>query len=485
MYPSHEGLPRPLTNEESLDDLDVITADGDIHETPFTVFIGHNLGHRVFTMSVPFRQFYEISDVANDRESGSVAQRPLDSNHAKSLAKYMLRGLVSAARMKRDIKGENLLPEFDTVLSALGDQPYFSLQPIVCNIRNIPYGGAGQGGIRGERLETVSGETAAFRVFLSERHTLWVIDGQHRRTGADMVMSFLTIVRQTGKYPSKAPVLFPDKGREVTEDEMAIWNETYEAARAYATLTVEVHLGLGNDQERQLFHDLNKLGKKVSSSLALQFDSSNPVTQFIKSSLVAAGTIQVTDKDVKDWSLDKGEMAMKDVVAVTSLAFLNKSNSSGATPAVIEPRQEIIEQMWLTVSQLAHFGDERSKERTIVAQPVVLKAIAKLTYDFNFSNRRPDNGDELFIELIESLEAVDFSHNNPIWRFYELDEHEIEKYGLQNLSKWLPAKDTTANRDIGSMQNGFMRFGAKHNDIFPIIADMIRYQLGLPSRHTE
>jgi hypothetical protein len=27
-----------------------------------------------------------------------------------------------------------------------------------------------------------------------------------------------------------------------------------------------------------------------------------------------------------------------------------------------------------------------------------------------------------------------------------------------------------------------MRFGAKHNDIFPILADMIRWTTGLPSR---
>jgi hypothetical protein len=31
-------------------------------------------------------------------------------------------------------------------------------------------------------------------------------------------------------------------------------------------------------------------------------------------------------------------------------------------------------------------------------------------------------------------------------------------------------------------QGGFMRFGAKHNDIFPLLADMIRWQMKLPSR---
>lgn len=484
MYPSADGMPQPLVNRDSLDDLDALSSSGDINETPFNVFIGHNLGHRVFTMSVPFRQFYEISDVANDRDSGPVAQRPLDKVHATNLAKYMLRGLVSAAMLRRKIKGQEELPVFGEVLNALGSQPYFSLQPIVCNIRNIPYGGNGSGGIRGMRLQTGAGETAAFKVFLSERHILWVIDGQHRRAGAELVMSFLQDVRQSGKYPGKAPVLYPSKGKEVSPEEMIVWNETYEAARSYATLTLEVHLGLDISQERQLFHDLNKLGKRVSSSMALQFDSSNPITQFIKNSLAANGLVQLSDVDVSDWSQDQGEVAMKDMVAVNSLAFLNKSNASGATPAIIEPREEIVERLWHQISQIPGFGEKKAKEQTIAAQPVVLKALAKLTYDLNFSNRRPDNAVELFERLLEAIETIDFSHSNPVWRIYELSEEEVSRYGLDELQDWLPGTDGTANRDIGAYQGGFMRFGAKHNDIFPIIADMIRWQANLPSRHS-
>lgn len=483
MYPSTQGLPQPITAHQSIDELDAISADGDINETPFNVFIGHNLGHRVFTMSVPFRQFHSISEVANDREAGPVAQRPLDSKHALNLAKYMLRGLVSAAMMRREILGKEKSDAFSDIIDAVGGQPYFSLQPIVCNIRNVPYGGNGSGGIRGMRLETIQGETAAFRVFFSERHTLWVVDGQHRRAGADMVMDFLQIVRQTGKYPGKSPVLFPDKGREVSSNEMDVWNETFEAARSYSTITIEVHLGLSTDQERQLFHDLNKLGKRVSSSLALDFDSSNPITQFIKNTLVADGLIRVNDSDVKDWSEDGGELAMKDAVAINSLAFLNKSNASGATPAVIEPRQEVVERLWSQISQIRGFGEQRSKEQTIAAQPVVLKALAKLTYDLNFSNRRPENAGELFDKLVSSIDEIDFSHSNPVWRFYELNEAEAERHNVSGLVAWLPTNDGTANRDIGAFQSGLMRFGAKHNDIYPIIADMIRFQAGLPSRH--
>jgi hypothetical protein len=30
-----------------------------------------------------------------------------------------------------------------------------------------------------------------------------------------------------------------------------------------------------------------------------------------------------------------------------------------------------------------------------------------------------------------------------------------------------------------------MRFGAKHNDIYPLLADMFRWKLELPSRHNK
>lgn len=485
MYPKQGDLPTPLNTHQELDALDILADAGDVNETPFNVFIGHNLGHRVFTMSVPFRKFHDISDVANDREAGPVAQRPLDPNHAKKLAVYMVKGLVSAAKMRRSALGKDVSTAFDEILRTLGEQPYFSIQPIVCNIRNVPAGGTGPNGIRGLRLETTNGETAGFKVFLSERHVLWVIDGQHRRHAADMALEFLDHVRQTGKYPSKGAVLFVEKGRQVTEGEMQVWNEAYDAARSYATLTVEVHLGLDIYQERQLFHDLNRLGKKVDASLALQFDSSNPVTLFIKRELAGDLAMQISDTDSSDWSKDTGALALKDLVAVNAIVFLNKGNIAGATPAVIEPREATVLKMWSRIIEIPDFGADRAKEKTVAAQSVILKAIAKIGFDLNFSNRRPQNGPDLFDSFLEKVPELDFSHQNPIWRYYEMNEGERLANGLKGLSEFLPIEDGSANRDIGLFQGNFMRFGAKHNDIFPILADMLRWSTGLPSRREE
>ena len=485
MYPKIGTLPTPLATRNELESLDTLADIGDVNEKPHNVFIGHNLGHRVFSMSVPFRQFYEISEVANDRETGPVAQRKLDESHGKKLAVYMLKGLVSAAKLKRLATGQEVPATFDETIRLLGEQPYFSIQPIVCNIRNIPLGGNGPNGIRGIRLETANGETASFRVFLSERHVLRVVDGQHRRYAADQVLKFLDQVRTTGKYPGKGAIVLKDKGREVGEAEMLVWNEAFDAARSYATITVEVHLGLDIDQERQLFHDLNRLGKKVDASLAFQFDSSNPITHFIKNSLAVDQGIQITDAEAKDWSDDTGALVLKDVVAVNAIAFLNKGNIAGATPAVIDPRQETVLGLWSKIVEIPNFGDNRAKEKTVAAQPVVLKALAKITYDLNFSNRRPDNAAQLYEKFLDAIPDIDFSHANPMWRYYTMTDDERLTAGLAPLAEYLPENSTTANRDIGAMQGEFMRFGAKHNDIFPILSDMIRWKVGLPSRHAS
>jgi len=190
----------------------------------------------------------------------------------------------------------------------------------------------------------------------------------------------------------------------------------------------------------------------------------------------------MTEVEAKDWSQDTGALLQKDVVAVNAIAFLNKGNISGATPAVIEPREQIVQELWQRICEIPGFGDSRAKEKTVAAQPVFLKSIAKITYDLNFSNRKPANSEILFQKFLDNVAEVDFSHSNPMWNYYNLSVQERLNSGLAGLSDFLPEEIDGVNRDIGSMQGSFMRFGAKHNDIFPILADMLRWRTGLPNR---
>lgn len=479
MHPAnHDGNPTPLS---SLDDL---LNEGAGAERPVVTQIAHNMGNRSLLFTVPMKEFYEMSIVANDRgEAGeALAQRPLNIPHATKLAIFMLKGLVSAAMRRREIKGLPKLKALEEMQRQLGWQPYISIQPIVCNLRDA---NPEQGTLRGERLiAQQSGETAAFKVWLALSHLLYVVDGQHRRKGMQLLFDFLNNAISTQQLGAKGNLLAPNKGP-LTAERVVALQEIFETAAAFATVQVECHLGLTVEQERQLFHDLNNLGKKVESSLALQFDNSNPVNVYIKDELIDDDSIMdwpVIEKDITDWHEDEGAISRKDLVSINARLFLNKTNISGAKPATVDQYKQKVNDFWKVVCQISDLGQPGAKLKSVAAQPVVLKALAKLFYDYAIG-RKSDPLAEA--KLLEGISSIDFSHSNPMWRYYELSDQERLELGLSGLKEYLPSDDEGFNRDIGKFDKvaGTMRFGAKHNDIFPIISDMIRWKLDLPNRN--
>jgi hypothetical protein len=463
-----------------LDDIMTLTSSD---EEPFTVLLGYNLGRMTWGADITLSKLIEWSSVANDPEKGEVAQRPLDMNHARGLAVYMLKGLINAAIARRRLQGKDVPESFESVLHQLGSQPYFSLQPFVANIRDVD---PERPSVRAERVVSNAGETRGFQVFLPRHFRWWMIDGQHRLVGGQLVKEFLELLLKTGSYPARNN-LYTARGKVAPED-MIVWMEALECARSFATVQIELHLGLSIEQERQLFHDLNNLGKKVTRSLSLKFDASNPITKFIEDVLINELSLKDCESEQSDWNSDDGALSRRDIVAVNAIAFLNKGNVAGATPALVEPRVETVSRMWSAIQGIRDFGQPGAKTKTVLAQPVALKAIAKIVFDLAFSNRRPDNGDTLLDTFLSRLNSVDFSHHNPMWRFYELSEEQRDEAGLRGLATYLPGEGRVtpdANRDLGSFQGDLMRFGAKHNDIFPVLADMLRWKLKLPNRHQK
>lgn len=486
MFGNTNGMPKPMAVDDSLIDggsLDSMMSFTSADEEPFAVSVGYNLGRMTWGADVTIVKLIEWSSVANDPEKGEVAQRPLDLTHARGLGVYILKGLVNAAIAKRKLASKDVPEAFNHILHQLGSQPYFSLQPFVANIRDI---NPEKPSVRAERILLSTGETRGFNVFMPRHYRWWMIDGQHRLVGGQITKEFLDHVTKVGSYPARNN-LFTGRGK-VSPEEMVVWMEALECARSFATVKIELHLGLSIEQERQLFHDLNNLGKKVTRSLSLRFDGSNPITKFIDSVLVEEQGLLDCETEQSDWGKDEGCLARKDIVAINATAFLNKGNITGATPALVEKRMEIVSQMWTAILKLDGFNQPGAKLNTVAAQPVVLKAVAKVVFDLAFSNRRPDNGDTLLDAALSRLNEVDFGHGNPMWRYYNMSEEERSAAGLDRLAEYLPDHGqitADANRDLGSYQGGLMRFGAKHNDIFPVLADMIRWKLGLPNRHAK
>lgn len=484
MFGNTDGMPKSMVSEGAEGKLTSLSSMLDFgnDDEPVNVLMGYNLGNPTWSADVKLATFVEWSEIANDPEKGDIAQRRLDPNHARSLAGFMLKGLINAAKVRRNLQGKAIPNIYSDVESRLGSKPYCALQPVVANIREMDPNAPS---IRAERGVTKHGETVGFKVFMPRTYRWWVVDGQHRRFGGEMLMEWLKEVTRTGRYPNRDKII--DFKGQVDDDEMLVWIEALECARTFATIKIEFHLGLDINQERQLFHDLNNLGKKINVSQATEFDQGNPINNFARIVLEEGIGISITERDIKDWTKDAGAMLRKDLAAINSIAFLNKTNARTASPAIVSERQEDIARLWEAISSLPGFGEDQAKLKTVAAQSVVLKALAKITFDLLYSNRRPDNGRELFDRLVGNLDAIGFEHTNPMWRYYEMPEEDRSRPDIAGLADYLPDRGLItpgSNRDLGAFQGGIMRFGAKHNDIYPILSDMIRWKMGLPTRHS-
>ena len=480
MYKNNENLTKVIEfDKDNYNDINNMFTMG-TEDKAFNIIMGFNLGNPTWVSDVKLSEFVEWSSIANNSNNGEITQRKLDTKHAKNLASFILKGLVASATKRRIRTKKEPLEAFEKILNILGKKPYCALQPIVANIREIdPY----NPNLSGKIGKTEKGNTVGYQVMFPKTYTWWIIDGQHRRYAAEIVIEWLKYVVNHRKYPLKNS-LTEFKG-EVQEEHIIVWAEALNYAQTFATIKIEFHLGLSIEQEQQLFHDLNNLGKKVNISLATEFDRGNSINNFINDVLEKKLEIKLTDKEIKDWSKDHGKILKKDMMSINAIAFLNKTNAKNVSPKIITERQNIIEKLWYAIKNIPGFGEDMAKTKTVAAQPVVLKALAKITYDLIFSNRAPSNGKDIFKKMIANLNNINFSHNNKMWRYYQLSDEERKKE-FQDLSNFLPDQGkilAEKNRDIGLYQNSVMRFGAKHNDIYPILADMIRWKLGLPNRH--
>lgn len=473
--------PKPVIGLTSLDDA---LTNQNSSGKPIKTFVGYNSGSRTFSLIMSLFEVQEYTEVANDRSSGEVAQRKLDMPHAIGIGRYILKGLLHAAQRTREKQGKPVTPEMESIIKTIGKQPYISIPPLVASFRES---GANGTNLKVLPLLTSGDETASYKIFLNHGDVFWVVDGQHRRKGIQLVFDFLDAVRTNRRYPAQRS-LFPEKSKEdLSSAELQVWEDVL-AETKKCTLTLEVHLGLDIEQERQLFHDLNNLAKKVEKGLAFQFDGSNPINVYVKE-VLKEGIFedygyQVSMSDKVNWNDSGSGLTWKDLIGINALLFLNKTTVHGAKPIEVEERQEKATEYWSIIPELKGTTADDAKQQTVLAQPVVLKALAKLWFDFHFGRnvqwRTPENQRT----LAEGIRAIDFSHSNPMWRYYELTETERSSHGLDGLSEYMPSDKEGVNRDLGMYDphTKVFRFGAKHNDIYPLIGDMIRWKLDLPAR---
>lgn len=475
-------------NKKTLSDLD-FGLDSNVRT--LQALVGDNLGHRTLKLSIPIKTFIEISAVGNRATIDNieihrdqyVAQRELIRSHAVGLGKYILMGLVRAHITRSEKLNKNIIPEIYKIRDELGNPAYTALQPIVCNIRECDPGG---GGIEIEEIYNKGINTGVYNVSFSQKHTFWVIDGQHRREAFDIVLKYLSDVTKSYKYPKKglyAPII---NSNDLIKDNVHnFWSELNTIALGASSISVECHLGLNKEQEQQLFYDLNANVRNVQKSYAYNFDHSDEINKFVEENLVLSDEIlkfTPSQKDNSDWTDDSGVISRKDINNVTSLLCLGNTASKKATPAYMKSLEEYPIIFWKNISKIQGFGIEGAKTKTVVAQTVFLKALAKLSWELTYghSKLRDRDGYEVFMKAIRTG-TIDFSHKNKLWTTLMMEESERNKK-YPNISDYLQIPKET-NLEAGVIDsNGCIRFGSRHNDIFPRIADLIRFTLKLKPR---
>jgi hypothetical protein len=440
-----------------------------------------NAGKTTLLSWMTLIELNHYSEVANNRmNEDEQSQRALDISHATKLAMYFLKALLDSAINNLAKRGGPVNDYFHNIQDKIGKQIYYTIAPIVTNIRTA----------KSEDIRPwiVDNKIQGYLITLKIGDTLWVIDGQHRRKAIDIVIDFLKYVNSNYKYPGKGG-LFSDHKNRLSKQEIEVWTECRDMC-SFCQVAVEIHLGLTLNEERQLFHDLNNLGKKVDQSLANKYDSSNPVnnyvTEVLSEDIFVQHNFEVLDSSSEsDWNEKKPSLTRKSLAAINAILFLNKGNINGATPTdVTEEKKVIANQYWNYILSIPGFLDEGPKLKTVAAQPVVLKAIAKLYFDSFFGKNESLNNMENRDKLLNGLKSFDFSHDNLAWRYYFLSHEERDSSKLPGLSNYLPTDGDGSNRDMGAYDQATntFRFGAKHNDIAPLIGDIIRWHCQLPSR---
>ncbi len=452
------------------------------------VLTGFNMGNRTLSLSLTMEQFREHSDVANEArivETGGdrseIAQRPLDEKHARSIALYMLRGLLVAVRHNWEDDGRHIPTELEDLLSDLGEGPYQGLQPFTGNIRACAPGGAD--------LDLEERPDGKLVLFLRQGQLIYIIDGQHRRHAYELMVSWLREMVAAGKYISKrrGGIYVPEdiEDTRLSGSELEIWSAVVELARSHFTVDITVHLGLRPEQEKQLFHDLNNLGKKPDAALSQAFDQANPISVFIRKVIEGEellGGIKISDSGSKKGKQPEANepatIYRDDLVSSNAMLFAGATNQAGIIASRVLPYADYGRTFWKAVAAQDHFGEDGWEAKTLLSEPVMIKALAQLAYTFHDSRESDEEQRKQFIADL-AAKKINFSHQDPLWAIYFKSDEERATIDPK-LNDYLTPD--AGRKSYAVWQGDRLAFASNTRDIARYLGDLIRWKLGMPPR---
>jgi hypothetical protein len=449
-----------------------------------TAMDGVNLGRKTLTTRMSIKKFIDWSLVANkdireneDHSDEFIAQRGVSPEHARGLAKYILGGLVRTAIA--DLRGKGVPEDVLRIKNDLAAGPYAALQPLVCNLRHVTE--------QDLHIDDKDLPPDILRLSLGSTQKLWVVDGQHRRDAFDRVIVYLDQILKNGKYPAGKALYAPaSTGRDgrLTADELDFWEAVKTTAFNECSVSIEIHIGLNEPEEQQLFSDLNSRSKPLQSSLVQNYDQSDAIAAISRDKDIIRFHI-ADESDAKHWN--SSGLPLKDVIMINRL-LVHGSNAKEATPqSQVDAKLDFIKRFWEVVQRIEGFGQEAQRTKTVAGQPVALKALAKLAYDHAYGV--PKLVDEAGLrQLYEAIltKKINFAHSEKLWQaLFMNDEQRAATFGQNeqgaNINEYVHVTAQTKPGEFDTL-NGWVRYSTAHNDIYPRLGDLIRWKLGLKNR---
>jgi hypothetical protein len=353
------------------------------------------------------------------------------------------------------------------------------LQPFTGNIRACEPGGTD--------LELEEMPDGRLVVHLRQGQIIWIIDGQHRRTAFQIVVEWLAEIVARGIYLARGGLYAPDREDfEMRTGEHEIWTLVHQEAVQRCTVDITVHLGLDIEQERQLFHDLNNFVKKPDKAIVQAFDQTNPVGRFVRNIIGGErllGEVEILDRPGRGGRklahATDGKIMRDDLIITNAMLFAGQLTPAGISPRKVQSHLDYGRRFWRAVAKQPHFGTADWQEHTLLAQPVMIKALAQLAHAFYASREANLEHLETFLSALEAG-RLDFAPSEPLWRTYLLPP--AERFGDAGLAQYLTPEGVMAPYGVWDEEIQQLRFAINTRDVARYLGDLMRWKLGLPVR---
>ena len=440
--------------------------------------------------------------------AGSV-QRELIPNHARELADYILSSL-NAGVLDKATKGklgeysEEIATYAEVVKGWLPDWKYYTMAPIVLTGRDDLYSRVSQaehGELAHRRLIQIDFESG-YRFDTS--------DGNHRRVAIGHLCDLVDFIDQKNKFPGKedgltplsaqamkklktmAPICDREKGDPVQYSKLGAreyWLQILEEAKRVRVNATILPIQGKKDEQWSTYVATNLKPKRPEKGLGERFDLSNPISNYFKECengmdhfcAITKRNVKVTiprltDKDIVTWPNGGKTLARTKATRICSFVATGKGSSKNLRSFEFEESKDLVNKFWILIQSLPHMQSEDAMKHTLVAQPVMQEAIARLLWEVQENvEKDPELVDHVIAQIYERAREL-FTHDSDIFLPYQEDGSLREGAPQSHL----PPHKEGVNRFTGGRDSSkLIRFDAKVNDVRPRLVDILRFKLDL------